>query len=441
MCFLCKGKAAFRFSDAISKKKVTQIYAEKKRRKTQIIRLETMLIQFQINPKEYQGMQFSKKYFELRAQFNPDAIRTDFSGSGISCHTFRFESTYPADPIKREKKHAPIDNRIFTVPDKAVLENLSFNYYIFTPANKKYQKAILLLHGLNERNWDKYLAWAYYLAENTDRPVILFPIAFHMNRSPEAWGNPRLMQPLLSMRKQKYGNDPASTFANVALSERLTDDPVRFFTSGQQSAADITKLLRHINLGEHPLFEKETHVDVFAYSIGAFLAQILFIANPGELFTNSKLFLFCGGAFFNEMNGVSKLIMDGTAFRRLRSFYIDELGQDSNSPQPLLESFNKTTPGQAFLAMLAPELMTTFRETRFQHIIKNIQAVSLANDKVIPANKTVSALGAGAEVEILDFPFGYSHETPFPLNVSALFPAVDEAFEKVFSKAARFLGD
>lgn len=385
-------------------------------------------------------MQFSQKYFELKAQFDPGAIRTDFPGSGIACQAFRFNSAYPGDTLKGFRTREPINNVLFAVPDEAITENQSFTYYIFTPGTKKkHQKAILLLHGLNERNWDKYLVWAYYLAEKTGHAVILFPIAFHMNRSPEAWGNPRTMHPLLALRKQKYGDDPVATFANVALSERLTEDPLRFFTSGQQSAADLAALCLQINNGTHPLFEKNAAVNVFAYSIGAFLAQILFLANPQGLFGNSKLFLFCGGAFFDEMNGVSRLIMDKVAFSRLRSFYIDELNQERNGSEPLVDSMNRTMYGQAFRAMLAPRLMQTFRENRFRQIIHNIQAVTLANDLVIPATKTAGALGAGADVEIPDFPFGYSHEAPFPMNNTLLFPLVDKAFEQVFSKAARFL--
>jgi hypothetical protein len=139
------------------------------------------------------------------------------------------------------------------------------------------------------------------------------------------------------------------------------------------------------------------------------------------------------------MNGVSKLIMDKPAFERLLNFYIHELNLEYNGAEPLVDSMNKTELGQAFLAMLEQGLMQTFRETRIRQIRNKIQAITLKNDQVIPANKIAYALGEGADVEILDFPFGYSHETPFPLTNRLLFPMVDEAFEKVFSKAAHFL--
>ena len=385
-------------------------------------------------------MQFSKKYFELRSQFKPDAARTVFPGSRIVCHSFKFNSTYDIAAPKGMMATVPASNIIFEVPDEAITENQSFTYYVFTPGTEtKYRKAIILLHGLNERNWIKYLAWAFYLAEQTGHPVILFPIAFHMNRSPEAWGNPRMMQPIRERRMQKLGEDPVSTFANVALSERLSEDPLRFYNSGQQSAEDLVKLSRQVLRGEHPLFEKSASVDVFAYSIGAFLAQILFLANPEGLFNGSKLFLFCGGAFFNKMNGVSKLIMDKQAFSRLLNFYVHEITRGTNGSEPLADFMKKTRLGQGFLAMLAPGMMQHFREDRFRQIRDKIQAVSLSADQVIPAHQIVAALGEGSDIEIMDFPFGYSHETPFPINNCQQFPLVDEAFENVFAKAARFL--
>jgi hypothetical protein len=385
-------------------------------------------------------MQFTKLYFELRTQFKPESERIDFDGSSVTCNAFRFNSYFPTDLYDGVNDSAVANNKIFEVPDASIIENQLFTYYVFTPDKQdKYKRAIILLHGLNERSWVKYLAWAYYLTKKTGHPVILFPIAFHMNRSPEAWGNPRMMQPLQGFRTQKYGYDSSSTFANVALSERLTSDPLRFFTSGQQSAADLVKLCRQIRTGNHPLFDNETTTDVFAYSIGAFLAQIIFIANQDELFSNSKLFLFCGGAFFNEMNGVSRLIMDKVAFSRLRSFYIDELNIAQKGTISMAETMSESKRGQAFLSMLAPELMQSFRENRFREMSNNMKVIALKNDSVIPANKVANSLGKYTDVETLDFPFEYSHEMSFPYDKNTQPAMVDAAFEKVFCRAGDFL--
>lgn len=230
-----------------------------------------------------------------------------------------------------------------------------------------------------------------------------------------------------------------STFANVALSERLCEDPLRFFTSGQQSSADLVQLTQQLSRGEHPLFDKDTSVDIFAYSIGAFLAQILLLGNPGELFTGSRLFLFCGGAFFDDMDGVSKLIMDQQAFDRLRQFYTKELDSEIERSQLLKSSINYTETGQLFLSMLSAGNLKSFRENMFQKMHKQIHAVALLKDKVIPASGILKSLNRFVNVDVLDFPYAYSHENPFPLIAGAEFSLIDRSFEKVFSKAAAFL--
>ena len=326
------------------------------------------------------------------------------------------------------------------LPDEAIQENRSFAYPVFKSAGSaKNNRPIILLHGLNERNWNKYLAWAYYLVANTSRPVILFPIAFHMNRAPEVWSNPRLMSSFLAARRQRSGVIPMTTFANVALSERLCEDPVRFFTSGQQSAADLVQLTQQLKSGKHSLFAKNTTVDFFAYSIGAFLAQILLLGNPGGLYTDSKFFLFCGGALFDEMNGTSKLIMDQKAFDRLRQFYIKELAVEMERSQILADSLKKTEMGKGFLAMLSAGNLQEFREDAFQKMSSKMQVIALRNDKVIPTTGILESLDRWIDVEVMDFPYAYSHENPFPIFKGGESLVVDQSFERVFSKAAAFL--
>jgi hypothetical protein len=260
-----------------------------------------------------------------------------------------------------------------------------------------------------------------------------------MNRSPEAWSNPRDMSTLLSVRKQRFGEVPVSTFANVALSERLCEDPLRFFNSGQQSASDLVQLTKQIKNGEHPFFEKGTTVDFFAYSIGVFLAQILLLGNPEGLYTRSRFFLFCGGAMFDQMNGVSRLIMDQRAFERLRDFYIKELEPELRRSELLAGIMNQTPLGKGFLSMLSLGSLKEFREDTFRKMQKQIMAVALLKDKVIPATGIVESLSRWIDVEVMDFPFAYTHENPFPLLDGEESPIVDRSFENVFAKAAAFL--
>jgi pimeloyl-ACP methyl ester carboxylesterase len=385
-------------------------------------------------------MNYTEKYHQLKSHFIQGVNTTSFPDSDISCYWTSFESRNISTLAEEQDHYSHHSSVVSTIPDDSISENLSFRYPVFKSLNaSKNRQAIILLHGLNERSWNKYLVWAQYLASHTGRPVILFPIAFHMNRSPEAWGNPRAMASLLLSRKQRFGDVPMATFANVALSERLCEDPLRFFTSGQQSAADLVQLTQQLNRGEHPLFEKGTSVDLFAYSIGAFLAQILMLGNPEGLFTDSKLFLFCGGAFFDEMDGESKLIMDQKAFERLRQFYCTELNTAMDHSDLLRNSLTQSVIGQSFQAMLSEGTLKTFRENMFRNLRKQIQAVALLRDKVIPAEGIAKALQRFIPVEVMDFAHFYSHENPFPILSGADSTLVDLSFEKVFSRAAAFL--
>lgn len=387
-------------------------------------------------------MEFTSKFNELKAQFSLD--RDIITNSNIEIRFQHFTSkTSLSFPFEDEfDSYDPEQLIIFN--DKNIAENKSFSYPIFLPQSKsKNDKAIILLHGLNEKSWLKYLPWAYYLAEQTNRPVILFPISFHMNRCPKTWGNPRAMMLLLNQR-QNQNNISQSTFANAALSERLSEEPLRFFRSGRQSAEDIIDLLESIKKGELPFLEPNSQVDFFAYSIGAFLSQILFIANPKDLLNDSKLFLFCGGALFSQMEGTSKLIMDSKAFSCLRKYYLGDFVNELKTSTPFSVFIKNNPIGNAFRAMLAPESMRKFRDNTFQTLNERIKIIALKKDQVIPAKfiqSTFSCMKHHVKgmLEIFDFPYNYSHEIPFPVLNNPNYKQVDQCFESVFSSAADFL--
>lgn len=389
-------------------------------------------------------MEFTKKYIELKAIYNQNKNKTAIDGSDIEIHSIPFTSNSSIDIPSNGIFESTYIHQAIANTDSTIKENQVFSYPVFVPkTTNPHNKAIILLHGLNEKSWLKYLPWAYYLAEQTNRPVILFPISFHMNRCPESWANPRVMIPLLNQRLSTFHVDKAS-FANVALSQRLTEEPLRFFTSGRQSADDITKLLQTIKNGEHPYLEQDAQVDFFAYSIGAFLAQILFIANPKDLLTNSRLFLFCGGAHFSEMFGTSKLIMDSQAFISLRRYYLGEFVNELKMNSPFSEFIRNSPLGNAFRAMLDPEILKSFREGILQKLSKQVKVIALKKDEVIPAKyikSTFSCIKNRVKnmVEVLDFPYEYSHEIPFPVLNNPNFSQVDKSFERVFSSAIDFL--
>ena len=340
---------------------------------------------------------------------------------------------------------SPEINEILNLADSTVHENRYFTYSIFSPpGNGKARGAIMLFHGLNEKNWDKYLVWAKTLTEKTGKAVILFPIAFHMNRAPRDWSDARTMNDLRFEREGLFPAVVGSSFANVAISTRLHILPQRFFWSGVQTFYDVIQLIREIRNDEHPVIAKDASIDFFAYSIGAFLMEVLMLDNPGGHFDSSRLFIFCGGPVFNRMSPVQKTILDSEANIALYSFFIEHLDSYLKTDARLAHYFSPLhSEGMVFKSMTDYNKMIGFREEKIRKISHRIMAVVLKQDKVVPYYEVLNTLQGAARdipvpVKILDFPFSYTHENPFPLR-DKYQQEVDRKFEEVFGMAAEFL--
>lgn len=386
-------------------------------------------------------MDYTRKYFELKQLFRE--MKSDVViDEAAELRILKFTSENQWSSIFRETEKSNEDLLSLGMPDSHFTGNNQFNYPVIIPRKGRMNdRAIVLLHGLNERFWDKYLPWAYYLALYTNRPVILFPLSFHMNRAPEEWSNPKVMAPFIDLRKKALDTSDL-TFVNLALSCRLTSDPLRFMRSGHQSAADLIRLTRQMEHGEIPLFKKGTQPDFFAYSIGAFVSQILLLANPDAMFDHTRFFLFCGGSFFKDMCGVSRMIMDKAAFERINTFYTQTIDEAMREKHSLATFIDEHALGTAFYAMLKKENNAKFRDDRFLNASENIFSLALNKDKVIPSAGIASALALNGRrsemVEEWDFPFDYTHEAPFPISGKMDKNIVDYWFSKVFTKAAGF---
>ena len=330
--------------------------------------------------------------------------------------------------------------------DSGEKENQKFRYAIFAPArNKKFSEAIILLHGLNERYWEKYLPWAYHLVLQTQKPVILFPIAYHINRSPQTWKCPRAMYQFSAFRKASVPSIENSTFANVALSLRIDNCPELFSMSGIQTYFDIIKLASDMKAGHFNIFENDCHIDFFAYSIGALLTETLLMSNPLQLFSGSKAFFFCGGATFDKINGSSRAIMDSQAFANLYQYMLNNGEVLKNEIKIPKQQRHLMKDGwKAYLAMSGIQKYFNFRVNAFKHLISRIQAIGLTKDFVVPGLSIKETFGNvfhnnGFDVDVMDFPFKYSHESPFPVNDQRLNDTVTQSFNMVFNKASLFL--
>jgi len=390
-------------------------------------------------------MNYTDLHSMLRQHFDLGVFVNNIPESNVRIRKFEFTSPYNfLDPSFMQPDMHFLHEREFY--DPTVTENTCFRYPVFLPdARPQFDQAIIILHGLNERNWNKYLSWGYTLAELTGKAVILFPISFHINRAPKDWSNPRKLNELLVARKSIFPNIRMSTHVNLTLSSRLTQFPERFFLSGYQSARDLSQLVSHIHGGSHPLFRKGTQIDFFAYSIGVFLAQCIMISNENPILERSKFFLFCGGALFSQMYGVSRFIMDNKAHERLQHYYIHEIEKEIEKSRKITDILNLTALGNAFRSMILPDRFRKLRETMLRQYHKNIQAIALEDDTVIPALETAETLGGECgripeNVSILKFPFPHFHENPFPVRIPEFREAIDRYFSQVFLKAASFLG-
>ncbi len=351
---------------------------------------------------------------------------------------------------KREKKEISSQNGLVpegtlfcSDPDIRIQENKEFAYSVFTPGgNGKYRNCIILLHGLNERNWSKYLAWAEYLSITTGKPVILFPIAFHMNRTPQQWASPRWNMSWVNQRKADEPDSSNSTFANVALSYRLSSSPLRLYTSGRETIQNLRQLIRQITGGRHPLFMKNTSVDFFAYSIGAMIAQVFMLGDPDKLLSDSRFFLFCGGSVFEEMNGSAREIMDQAAWEKVKGFYADRFMQNEGLNETLIPGLLDESLNKAFTCMLKKDFLSDYRMQFFKEERERLRIMTLKKDTVIPTRGAYEAIGmhqSHGVITELDFPFEYSHQAPFPTGNSIDPGLINDAFMQVFRPAAEFL--
>lgn len=329
--------------------------------------------------------------------------------------------------------------------DAEILENIKFRYHIIMPKTEAKTKGVVLMfHGFNEKHWNKYLPWARYIVEKTGKSVILFPIAFHMNRAPAIWSNTREMYTISQLRKKRHPDVIGSSLSNVAISTRLHNKPQRFIWSGLQTYYDVIDLITEIKNDKHLFIDKDTSIDLFSYSIGSFLSEILMMTNKDAYFSNSRFVSFCGGAVFNRLSPVSKFILDSEANVSLYSYIVEHLESHMKRDEVLRHYLSEIHPeGVNFRSMLNYKTLTRYREQKFREMSDRIYAITLSEDTVVPAYEVINTLqGVNRDipikVDVLDFPYKYTHEDPFPA-LNNIKEQVTGQFIKTFDLVCDFL--
>lgn len=405
-------------------------------------------------------MQYLNSYLQLRELLKKDSPLIHFGDLDIYQQKFNswsHELLPGADSYScklHDKQFNPgetflnqigdIDDMIH-IPDSGIRENKIFSYRIFMPASKtKADRVIFLLHGFNEKNWDKYLPWAQYLTEQTQCAVVLFPIAFHMNRTLSIWSDKRKMYLLCEKRRKLFPNVMKSSLTNVAISMRLHSRPQRFIWSGLQTYYDVIQFLEQCKAGENPLILPSARFHFTAYSIGCLLGQILKLTNYKDYFTDSKLCLFCGGAVFNRLSPVSKYILDSEANIALYSYMIEHIEKHLLNDPHLKHYIDGPHPeGQVFYSMLDYKGKREYREELFNRVNRDILAITLKKDSIIPSYEIINTLQGALRdipipVDIYDFQFNYNHVNPFPTTEKDR-ENIDEKFKMVFGRIAGFI--
>lgn len=320
--------------------------------------------------------------------------------------------------------------------DEEVQENNDFRYHIMMPARmEKARNVVIMLHGLNERYWTKYLPWAASVAETTGHAVVLFPLAFHMNRAPAQWADPQRMAHLSRERKRVMPALTSSSFVNAAISARLCEQPERFVLSGLESYYDLIKLVEIIKSGQHPAVDKDATIDFFTYSIGTLLGDLLMMANMSGYFSASRHVSFCGGPVVSGLHPESKFILDSEAVRKLRECLLSKEWLEG-----LLS--DNTEVEKAFRCMLDYGTGSREREERLQGLGARRYVIALADDHVVRINEIRNTFGEkeknGIHVEVMQYTYKYRHEEPFPV-LQKMFSNIDRQFLRTFDRISHFL--
>lgn len=205
--------------------------------------------------------------------------------------------------------------------DAAVSENRTFTYLMVEPDSRStqtWQNVLILTHGLNEGSYSKLFLWAYNLANQLNYPILIFPIAFHIDRRSNLWDYPAQAR-LVNTRNQVPGNLRVSPF-NARISQRIAEAPERFLRGGLQSYFDVADLCDEISSGRHPKFKPTTTPHFLGYSAGGYLALTLMLSRTDEKHSLSRYVLFASCVKPDDMRPASLFIMDEHAGSILTRF-------------------------------------------------------------------------------------------------------------------------
>ena len=357
----------------------------------------------------------------------------------IESAEFSFNSTMfreHIDKLNKSKSLRTLSSSENYSHDLDITENNSFNYKIISPKGTlRTKKVVFLFHGFNEKKWGKYIPWASLISKGTGSSVVLFPLSFHMQRVPKSWIDPRTMSQLSNERKKAFPNTHESSCWNASISSRLHMEPERFVWAAQRTYYDVIQFIEECKDGNHPLIDKDFEFDIFAYSIGGYLAQTLKLTNYKNYFNNTKLCLFCSGCTLDNTSPISKYILDSEAGSQLQSFFLN----NPNEPSLKVDGLKQLDEQVILRSMFEYNNMQKLRESLLKKHKEQYYAIALKKDRVIPSKEIFKTLrGKNNEIDIrveeIDFSRDYMHENPFTakgVNIESVETDLRHVFDKV----------
>ncbi len=342
--------------------------------------------------------------------------------------------------------------------DMEIRENWEFSYSLCfprlpnTPLEKEFDRVIILVHGLNERSWEKYLPWAYQLATETKTPVILFPIAFHMNRSRSDWYDMRKMHRAAKVRREHLYTDvqlgKTLTCVNAAISDRLEEHPERCVFASVQTIGDIEQLAQRLFAGREEGFCSGTQMDFFAYSIGCTIVEALMMKDEHRhqaerLFKHSRAAMFCGGTTLQQADPVRRTILDDAVCKRLNKFFTRLLeGEEETLEKVQFNRYNELHQIDCLASLLQLSARESYREKWLAVCRNRILSIGITEDTVFSPKvmqqfwNAISPHGTDP-VPLYSVHVKSTHEIPFPLFTDdANASQVDQAFTAIFHRVS-----
>lgn len=353
-----------------------------------------------------------------------DAIPLTFDAVGVDLFDLLFESGHNQYLLGhsgyRCEEHCldfPGEATVASPEDSCIERNMRFRYPLVREAlhgkmPTRHRHALILLHGLNERSFSKYIPWAYHLWHSLSIPVVMFPLTFHINRVSPTWASDQMAN--LVSRRAIPGNQNVHRF-NAVISDRLGNHPERFLWGAIQSFWDIADFVKQVRRGEHAHFEPDTVFDLVGFSAGGYVALTMLLDDPDGLFSDSRCVVFSSGAMVRDVNLSSYLIVDQAAEIALMNMYVKHRQKLCN-PR-LLHWMDHHHEGQWFNCFCG--LMPDRRrlDPRLRAIASRVIAIANTNDLVFPSgavHNVMQGVHRDIPIRVEELDLGI-HENPFAI--------------------------